>query len=157
MPQLLDKPNTNTFSIFISKYISIRSNPRWLLIIWAIFTYLQIFLQLYRYCSGVSYITDSNKFCMTLPEAVVWRCTVRKLVLKLTQNSQENIFVRASFKERLLPFRPATHSKKDSNTKFFVWILENSWRTSMDNCFCISNTLFQQKELQKLLLNIAKQ
>ena len=85
----------NYISIFAYKYISIRSNLRWLLIIWGIFTYLQIFFQLY--CSRVNYRNYNNKFCMASPEVVIQSCSVKKLLLKLTQNSQENTSVEVSF------------------------------------------------------------
>ena len=68
---------------FISKYISIRSNRKWLLIIWAMSTYLQIFFQLYYYCSRVRYINYNKKFCIASPEAVVQRRSEKKLLLKL--------------------------------------------------------------------------
>ena len=45
---------------FISKYISIRSNRRWLLIIWIISTYLQMFFQLKCYCNRAIYINYNN-------------------------------------------------------------------------------------------------
>ena len=60
---------------FISKYIFIQSNQKWLLIIWAMTIYLKIFFQLYYYCSRVFY--------MASPEAVVYRCSAKKLLLKL--------------------------------------------------------------------------
>ena len=68
---------------FISKYISIRSNRKWLLIIWAMSAYLQMFFQLYYYCSRVTYINCNKKFCIASPEAVVQRCYEKKLLLKL--------------------------------------------------------------------------
>ena len=42
-------------------------------------------------------------------EAVAQRCSVKKLFLEISQNSQENIYVRISF---LLKLRPATLLKK---------------------------------------------
>ena len=39
----------------------------------------------------------NNKFCMASPEAVVRMCSVKKLRLKLTQNSQENTCVGVFF------------------------------------------------------------
>ena len=49
------------------------------------------------YCSRVIYINHKNKFCMASPEAVVRQCSVKKLHLKFTQNSQENTCIGVSF------------------------------------------------------------
>ena len=35
--------------------------------------------------------------CLLLPEAVVQRCSAQKVILKISQYSQENICVRVSF------------------------------------------------------------
>ena len=45
--------------------------------------YLQMFFQLYYYCSRVTYINCNKKFCIASPEAVVQRCSEKKLLLKL--------------------------------------------------------------------------
>ena len=42
-----------------------------------------MFLQLYHYCSRVTYINYNKKFSMASPEAVVQGCSERKLLLKL--------------------------------------------------------------------------
>ena len=44
---------------------------------------LQMFFQLYCYCSRVTYINYNKKFCMAPPEPVVQRCSEKKLLLKL--------------------------------------------------------------------------
>ena len=41
-----------------------------------------------------------------------WRFSVKKMILQISQNSQENTCVRAS-------------SLRDSNTDFFLWIFRN--------------------------------
>ena len=46
-------------------------------------SYLQMFFQLYYYCSRVTYINYNKKFCMASPEAVAKRCSLKKLLLKL--------------------------------------------------------------------------
>ena len=47
-------------------------------------TYLQMPSELYCYnCSRVTYINYNKNFCMASPEAVVQRCCVQKLLLKL--------------------------------------------------------------------------
>ena len=58
-------------------------------------TYLQMFFQLKWYCRRANYRNYSNKFCMASPEAVVQRCSVKKLLLKFAQHSQENTCVGA--------------------------------------------------------------
>ena len=45
-------------------------------------TYLQMFSQFYYCCTRVTYINYNKKFYMASPEAVVQRCSVKKLVLK---------------------------------------------------------------------------
>ena len=42
-----------------------------------------MFFQLYYYGSRVTYINCNKKFCMASPEAVVHRCSEKKLLLKL--------------------------------------------------------------------------
>ena len=34
-------------------------------------------------------------------EAIIWRCSVKKILLKISQNSQENSFARVSFQIKL--------------------------------------------------------
>ena len=46
-------------------------------------TYLQMLFQLYYYWNRVTYINYHKKLGMTSPEAVVWRWSVKKLLLKL--------------------------------------------------------------------------
>ena len=46
-------------------------------------THLQISSQLYYYCSRVTYINYNKKFCVASPEAVIKRCSIKKLLLKL--------------------------------------------------------------------------
>ena len=77
-------------------------------------TYLQMFFQLKWYCRRANYRNYSNKFCMASPEAVVQRCSVKNIFIKLTQNKQENTCVGVSFQ------RPATLLKRDFNTRVFL-------------------------------------
>ena len=51
---------------------------------------------------------------MASPEVVIQRCSVKKLLLKRTQNSQENTSAEVSFE------RPTTLLKRDSNTRVFL-------------------------------------
>ena len=55
------------------------------------------------------------------PEAVVRGCSVKKVFLEISQNSQENTCVRVSFLMKLQAF-----FNKDSGTGDFLWILWNS-------------------------------
>ena len=52
-------------------------------------THLQISSQLYYYCSRVTYINYNKKFCMASPEAVIKRCSIKKLLLKLRTGKYE--------------------------------------------------------------------
>ena len=56
------------------------------------------------------------------PEAVVRRCSVKKVFLEISQNSQENTCARVSFliKLQALGLRPATLLKRDSGTDVFL-------------------------------------
>ena len=45
-----------------------------------------------------------TSFVWVSPEAVVWRCSVEKLFLEISQNSQENTCVRVSFRPK--PYTP---------------------------------------------------
>ena len=47
-------------------------------------------------------------FRVPISEAVVRRCSVKKVFLKVSQNSQENSFARGSFLIELKPLRSAT-------------------------------------------------
>ena len=46
------------------------------------------------------------------PEAVVWKCSVGKMFLEISQNSQENTCARVSFFNKVAGLRPATLLKK---------------------------------------------
>ena len=52
-----------------------------------------------------------------LSEAVVQRCSVKKVFLEMFPISQENTYARVSFIIKL--------SKSDSGTGAFLWILQN--------------------------------
>ena len=42
-------------------------------------------------------LTLTDRMCSTITEAVVWRCSVKKVFLEISQNSQENTCARVSF------------------------------------------------------------
>ena len=50
---------------------------------------------------GVTYINHKNKFWMATLEVVVRRCSVKKLLLKLKHNSQENCSLTMLFSQHL--------------------------------------------------------
>ena len=53
-------------------------------------------------------------------EAVVQRCSVKKVFLEISQNSQENTCARVSFFNKVAGLRPATLLKRDSGTGVFL-------------------------------------
>ena len=57
-------------------------------------------------------------------EAVVWRCSVKTVLLKISRNSQENTCMGVCFFNKVAACQPASLSKK--------WI---RW-TSANGCFC---------------------
>ena len=69
-----------------------------------------------------------------------WSCFVKKGVLEISQNSQENTFVRVTFLIKLQAWDLQLYKKSDSGTGVFLWILRNFWahpfyRTPPDDCF----------------------
>ena len=83
-------------------------------------------------------------------EAVVQRCSVKKMFLKISQNSQENICVRVSFLIKL-----QVNFSKFSRTLFFIehlrWLLltrltqDNYFTASMKMCFVSQRKYLRQK------------
>ena len=59
----------------------------------------------------------TKKVLDQLPEVVVPRCSVKKVFLEISQNSQEN--VRVCFLTKLQAF------KKENLEQVFLWILRN--------------------------------
>ena len=62
-----------------------------------------------------------------------WRCSIKKLFLKISQCSQENICVELSFLIKLQVIRPAALLKRDSNTN-----------VSCEYCEIFRNTYFEE-------------
>ena len=58
-------------------------------------------------------------------EAVVQRCSVKKMFLEISQNSQENNLARISFLIKLQAPDLQLLKKSDSGTSVFMWILQN--------------------------------
>ena len=53
------------------------------------------------------------------------RCSVKKMFLEISQNSQENNFARISFLIKLQAPDLQLLNKNDSGTSVFMWILRN--------------------------------
>ena len=109
---------------FISKYISIRSNRRWLLIKWAMSTHLQMLFQLYYYCSRVTYINYNKKLYMTSAEAVVRRWSVKKLLSKL-RRIHRKIPVSESLFNKVAGLQICNFIKERLQYRCFLVILRN--------------------------------
>ena len=67
--------------------------------------------------SGYMYEKITN--CVN-SEAVPRSCSIKKVLLKISQNSQENTCARVSFFKDL-----QLYQKRDSDTSVFLWILRN--------------------------------
>ena len=65
------------------------------------------------------------EFLFHFPEAVVRRCFVKKMFLKIPQNLLENTCTRVSFFNKVTEFMPQTLLKTDFGTVIFLWILQN--------------------------------
>ena len=57
-------------------------------------------------------------------EAVVWRCSVEKMFLEISQNSQENTCARVSFLIKLQALGLQIYLKRDSGTGVFLSVLQ---------------------------------
>ena len=81
------------------------------------------------------------KGCLTKPEAVVQRCSAKKVFLKISQNSQENTCARISF---LIKFRPATLLEK---RLWHSWFLRTPFlQNTSGGCFYKSYNLNHLKK-----------
>ena len=69
-------------------------------------------------------------------EEVVGKCSVKKMFLKVSQNSDENTCVRASSLIKLQASGLKIYFKKDSDKDVFLWILWNFLKTiSLKNTY----------------------
>ena len=59
-----------------------------------------------------------------MSEAVTWSCSVKKKLLKISQNSEENSCARASFFNKIAGLRQL-YSKRGFGAFAFLWILRN--------------------------------
>ena len=73
-------------------------------------------------CSLLS-ISDSNHNATA--EAISQRCSVKKVFLEISQNSQENTSARVSFLSKLQASGLQLYKKRDSGTVISLWILQN--------------------------------
>ena len=53
-------------------------------------------------------------------EAVARRCSIKKVLLEILQNSQENTFARVSFFNKVTGLSLQLHLKRDSGTGVFL-------------------------------------
>ena len=77
-------------------------------------------------------------FELELKETVAKSCSVKKVFLEVSQNSQENTCARDSFliKFYVSGLRPATLLKKSLWHRYFPVNFAKFLRTSPDDCFC---------------------
>ena len=90
-----------------------------------------------KFCSLVGIIFHISAF---FRNSVVRRCSVKKMFLKISQNSQENTCARASFSIKLQASGLQLHLKRDSGTVIFLLILRNFQerlfsQTTSSGCF----------------------
>ena len=84
---------------------------------------------------------NANSTVFLFSEAVAQNCSVKKVFLEISQNSQENTRARVSFFDKVAGFRPATLLKKRSGAGVFLWVLWNFWehlflQNTSGGCFC---------------------
>ena len=98
-------------------------------------------------------INYNKKFCMASPEAVIKRCSIKKLLLKLRTGKYD---CRSLF-NKVVGHQTCNIIKKRLQYRCFPVNFAEFLGTSINDCFCISSTRLQQTTPQKLLSNIAKQ
>ena len=72
-----------------------------------------------------SFISVLSSILQKMSEAVARRCSVKKAILKTSQNSDENNCVRASFLMKLQVCSLQLYSKSVSSIVIFLRILQN--------------------------------
>ena len=114
-----------TFKDFLSKYKQIRnylscgfSDIRQKLQIWP----MELCLSNH---SQFLWVFQKKRLNPLSAEAVVWRCSIKKVFLKILQNSQENTCARVSFLTKLQASCLQLYQKRDSGTGVLLWILWN--------------------------------
>ena len=80
---------------------------------------LKLFYEMSYWLWCIGYILFFLVFASVSAEAVSRRCSVKKMFLEISQNSQENTCVRASFFQ-VAGLRPATFLKRDWHRDFPV-------------------------------------
>ena len=74
-------------------------------------------------------------------EAVAQRCSVKKVFLLISQNSQKNTCARVSSLIKFQTRGLQLYQKRGSGTAVFLWILQSFWKhlfleNTSDGCFC---------------------
>ena len=93
------------------------------------------------------------------------RCSVKKVFLQISQNSQEKICARVSFLIKLQPWGPQLYWKRDSDTSAFLWILRDFYEhltspvaafvsDEIQNIQKDGNTRIERKEVWKKVREI---
>ena len=79
--------------IFLKSHVSCNFIVKYGITIW--------FRQFRKILTQYFYLSSANENLEVCTEAVVWRCSVKKLFLEISQNPQENTCARVSLKKRL--------------------------------------------------------
>ena len=99
-----------------------------------------------RKCINLSWHHDQEVIykCITPKFVLQWMsrsshqtCSIKKVLLEISQNAQENICARISFLIKLRE-RPTTLLKIDSGTGVFLWILWDSKNTFLHRTFLVA-------------------
>ena len=85
------------------------------------------------------------------PEGVTRRCSVKKVFLEISQNSQENICTRVSFlRSQACNFIKTESLKQVFSFEFCKHLSKNTFfRDIFGSCFCKSLQLYQNKTLPR--------
>ena len=91
-------------------------------------------------------IRKKHNLVFLCTEALIWKCSVKTIFLKILQTLQYNA---------CSGIRPAILLKKDPSTRFFLWNLQNFWehlfrRTFTYDCFCKLSILFRKRAHWKI-------
>ena len=70
-------------------------------------------------------------FSVPVSEAAFWRCSRKKVFLKISQNSQENTYVRVSFLNKVAELRFAQNIGLLKHANFLADIQKNNSKTQI--------------------------
>ena len=95
----------------------------------------KLFLKTSQYSQESCRTATLLKWDCNTKEAVAQTCSVKKVFLKISQNSQENTCARVSFLIKLQARLSSEHCEIFKNTYFEEYLL----RTLVSSCFCIGS------------------